>query len=474
MPRNIFSAPRALWVGVPLALFLYFFRLDAVGILGPDEPRYAAIAREMARSGDWITPTLWGSPWFEKPALLYWMSGAAFKLGFGPDLAPRVPVATMTIAFLGFYWWILNREFGCSPATIATLILGTCAAILFFSQAGVTDLPVTATFSAAILLALPWIARRETRYLPIAAAMLGLAVMAKSLPPLALSAPLVIRWRWWRDLVRWRVILPFLAIALPWHVLCYLPNGRPFIETLFIEHQFGRFTSGALQHVQKWWFYGPVLLGLLLPWTPLLGLLLRRGQYRDTRRLFLLAIFLFGLVLFSASVNKLPGYLLPLFPSLVALIALALVEARSAAPWLAACALLLVAFPIAAPILPEAVAVGLSRAPRPAFHWTWILPLIAAAAAWALESAQRRIAATGVIALGAALGLIYLKVAAAPEVDRLASARTLWRSIAPHANEACIDKVNRTWQYGLNYYSVTPLPECSEDPRPLHVVQPIP
>ena len=68
MPRKI---PRLLWLAVPLAYFLYFYRLDAAGLIGPDEPRYASIGREMARSGDWITPRLWGLPWFEKPALLY-------------------------------------------------------------------------------------------------------------------------------------------------------------------------------------------------------------------------------------------------------------------------------------------------------------------------------------------------------------------------------------------------------------------
>src|SRR6185369_10458677 len=144
-----------LWVVLPLAYLLYFFRLDAVGLLGPDEPRYASIGREMARSGDWITPRLWGAPWFEKPALLYWMTGAAFRAGLGADLAPRLPVALVAVAFLIFYWWILNREFGCRAAWLATIMLGTSAGWFFFGHAGVPDLPVSATFSAAMLLALP-------------------------------------------------------------------------------------------------------------------------------------------------------------------------------------------------------------------------------------------------------------------------------------------------------------------------------
>src|SRR5262244_3294816 len=108
-----------------LLYWLYLFRLTGTGLLGPDEPRYAAIGREMARSGDWITPRLWGEPWFEKPALLYWMTGAAFRLGLGTELAPRLPVALLTIMFLLFYWWLLRREFGERTAWFATLILAT-------------------------------------------------------------------------------------------------------------------------------------------------------------------------------------------------------------------------------------------------------------------------------------------------------------------------------------------------------------
>jgi len=73
--------PRILLLAIPLVYLLYLFDLNGVGLLSADEPRYAAVSREMARSGDWITPRLWGQPWFEKPVLLYWMEGAAFRLG---------------------------------------------------------------------------------------------------------------------------------------------------------------------------------------------------------------------------------------------------------------------------------------------------------------------------------------------------------------------------------------------------------
>jgi 4-amino-4-deoxy-L-arabinose transferase-like glycosyltransferase len=465
------KVPRLAWLVLPAAYFLYFYGLGAIGLLGPDEPRYASIAREMAHSGDWITPRLWGQPWFEKPALLYWMIGGAFRLGLGEDLAPRLPVALLSAAFLAFYWWILRREFGCQQAWFSVLILGTCGAWLGFSEVGVPDLPLTATFSAAMLLALPWLARGDARWLPAAAALLGLAVMAKGLVPIVLAAPLALAGRRWRELIRPRVIVPFVAVAAPWYLLCYLKNGRPFLDTFFWQQQVARLTSPALMHVEPWWYYLPVLAAALLPWTPLAGLLLTRRAYTDPARRFLLAWALFGLVFFSISTNKLPGYVLPLLPAIAALMGLALAEIANARIWIAACALLLVVLLAAGPMLPDAVAEGLSRAPLPAFHWTWLAAAAIAAGAWGLESHKRRLAAVASIAVCVAAAMVWLKRVDAPEIDRAASVRGLWREIEGRSNKVCVDSMSRSWRYGLNYYSVTPLPDCPAQPRPLEIKQ---
>jgi 4-amino-4-deoxy-L-arabinose transferase-like glycosyltransferase len=87
--------------------FQYFYMLGGVGVIEPDEPRYAAIGQAMAQSGDWVTPRLWGSPWFEKPALLYWMTAAGFEVGLSKDTAGRVPVAILSIAFLAAWFLLL-------------------------------------------------------------------------------------------------------------------------------------------------------------------------------------------------------------------------------------------------------------------------------------------------------------------------------------------------------------------------------
>jgi hypothetical protein len=83
-----------------------------------------------------------------------------------------------------------------------------------------------------------------------------------------------------------------------------------------------------------------------------------------------------------------------------------------------------------------------------------------------------RMAAVFVIAAGATAGVAYWKIAFLPEVDRVASARPIWKRIAPVAGEVCVENIHRNWRYGLNYYTGVPLlPECSMQARPLHIQQ---
>src|SRR5712691_3254497 len=93
------------WPGAPILLALtaalLLFRLGAVPLLGPDEPRYARVAVEMHRSGDLVTPTLQGRPWLEKPALYYWLASAAYAVFGETELAARLPAAAAGLALVG-------------------------------------------------------------------------------------------------------------------------------------------------------------------------------------------------------------------------------------------------------------------------------------------------------------------------------------------------------------------------------------
>jgi 4-amino-4-deoxy-L-arabinose transferase-like glycosyltransferase len=434
-----------------LALFfLYLFGLTRTGLLSADEPRYAAVGRAMAATGDWLTPRLWGQPWFEKPALLYWMTAVAFKFGLDQDLAPRLPVALASIAFLVFYWMYVRRHFGESVAFYASAILATSVGWLAYSRVAVTDLPMSACFAVAMLLA-------ATN--PIVAGLfLGLAILAKGLVPLALFLPAV--WYLQRQPVRiaWTVGIA-LAVAAPWYIAVTVRNGWPFINEFFIKHHFARFATGALLHERPFWFYVPVLAGAVFPWTPLLAGLCRRSLYQGREERFLLAWVLFGFVFFSISRNKLPGYLLPLLPALGILMALGLAQMRDARWALSVSGALLGLVPAIADALPQALAEGASHT---RLHLNFPCFVIAAGLA-SLPWLVRLDWALGAIAGAFTILVVYVVWTICPILDQTVSARQYW-FVHSHDRAICTDSRSRSWRYGLDYYAQRIVPDCNHTP----------
>lgn len=454
-------------LAIPFVFLLYFYRIAGVGVLGPDEPRYASIGREMALSGDWITPRLWGQPWFEKPALLYWMIASGQRMGLGDDLSPRVPVAVLSVAFLAFFYWRLRRLFGGEPAFAATAILGTSALWVAFSQVGATDLPMAALFSVAVLLGAEWLRDGDERVLPFAGIALGLAVLAKGLVPVALMAPLV-----WQGRRRFRglaIVGVFTVLAAaPWYAAMTARFGLPFLEDFFWKHHFERFASVALAHPRPLWFYFPVLVGALFPWSPVLVLLGQRKLWSDAAARCCVGVAAWGFLFFSLSTNKLPGYLLPLLPALAVLGGLALTESGRWRAVVVCAALGLTLVPAVAAVLPLALDRGLSRAGVDIrLVWSGMPLALVALAVWRLP----RAAALAVVA--GALGLCagYMKARVFPVLEERVSARSLWREVADRAQETCVGPVHRNWRYGLNYYSVSPLPDCPETGPGLRIEQ---
>jgi 4-amino-4-deoxy-L-arabinose transferase-like glycosyltransferase len=441
--------------------FLYVFGLTRTGLIGPDEPRYAAIGRAMAETGDWVTPRLWGKPWFEKPPLLYWMTAAAFQAGLDQDLAPRLPVALFSVGFLIYFFLALRREFDPRAAFYATAILATSAGWLAFSHVAVTDLPMSAAFAAAMLITWGRRFRLPTQAIS-AGVLLGLAVLAKGLVPLALFLPAV----WFlRHRVR-DLLVVFAAasvVALPWYAAATWNNGAAFLQEFFWKHHVERFMTGSLLHERPFWFYFPVLLAGLFPWSPLLLLAFSKSILGDHRARFLAAWFAWGFVFFSLSRNKLPGYLLPLLPPVAALLGLAIsrTQARAAkmVALVATSAAMLWFIPAIQDMLPEALLHGFSHAQ---FHLPllWILPALALTLVCGLlEWAGRRNVAITLISTVIVLSVARLVLGTYPELDQSVSPRSFW--ISHKDSITCSSDDNRSWRYGLNYYAGREIPDCN-------------
>jgi len=337
-------------------LICLFGHLGAIGLLGPDEPRYAWIARAMAETGDWITPRLYGSPWFEKPILYYWAAALGFGLHLPSEWAARLPLAIAALAAALGIAWLGWKHYGfeeCpwSPALLAPLFFSTSVAAIGFSRAATPDMLFSASITiamacAAIILRQAGVLRGPTNpalaehrsdfpAVCLFGAFLGLAVLAKGPAAIILAGGAIGIWalatKHWRAAFRMLhpiAIASFLIVALPWYVLCARRNPD-FIRVFLFQHNFERYVSDVFQHRQPFWFFIPITLLALIPWTAFLipaareGLALwRTKSWRDSPTFFFSCWAIFPILFFSFSQSKLPSYILPGIPALALVMAI--------------------------------------------------------------------------------------------------------------------------------------------------------
>jgi len=311
---------------------------EPVGLVGADEPRYAQVAREMLERHDWVTPTLWGKPWMEKPPLYYWLTGIAYRAAGGVhDWAARLPSVALTILMVLFiYFW--SRRFYRGMQLDAALITAASAMVIGFSRGASTDMPLTAAFTIAMLSWFAWYKERDRAWLLAFYFFLGVGTLVKGPVAVFLAAATVVIFiglrREWSLLLRtlwWAGVVLFLAIALPWYIAVQRANPD-FFRVFIFQHNLERFASDLYRHSQPFWYYIPIALLGLVPWVAFVmdamvdavrgwRFSVEQPEGQEDLRLFLAIWFLFPIVFFSFSRSKLPGYILPAIPAATILLA---------------------------------------------------------------------------------------------------------------------------------------------------------
>lgn len=325
------------------ALVLFFFKLGSIGFLGPDEPRYGQVAREMFERNDFITPTLLGRTWFEKPALLYWLIIGFYHLLDPCELAARLPNAIFATANLIIIYQIAKRAGGSIYGLFSSLVLASSGLYFALARATSFDMPLTFSFTAAIAAFHLADTEKEKRsfYLILFYIAVGISMLAKGLVGLVLIGAIVssyiILTGQLRTIFTFRPflgLLIFLLVISLWYVPVTLKHGQLFIDEFFIQHHLQRFTSNKYHHPGPIYFFLLVILGGVFPWSAfllkgvksLIGVRptgLNWFNFEDKKERLLLLTFLWALIpliFFSLSSSKLPGYILPVFPAVALLI----------------------------------------------------------------------------------------------------------------------------------------------------------
>jgi 4-amino-4-deoxy-L-arabinose transferase-like glycosyltransferase len=317
-----------------IIIAFYLYGLGHLPLLGPDEPRYAQVAREMFLRGDLITPTLGQHTWFEKPALLYWMMiGAAKVFGVNEWSARLGPAlcGLLTIAAI----WRVGREVERSGvpgfALWSALVAASCLGLIVFSRAASFDIVVTMTATWALALFLLHELTKKTSFLAGFYVFVGLSLLAKGLVgivvPFGVIGSYYLLRRTWperRVFVSLFWGLPLAAaVAALWYGPVIAKHGWTFIDEFFIQHHFARYVSNKYKHPQPIYFFPAIILMLALPWTAFLvdalakvrGWSWRGADNLNVVRVFSLAWLALPIVFFSFSGSKLPGYVLPALPA---------------------------------------------------------------------------------------------------------------------------------------------------------------
>ena len=305
-------------------------------LLLPDEGRYVGVAWEMLQSGDWLTPTINGLPFFHKPPLFYWITAAALG-AFGPHELPArlAPLLGATASALSLLW--LTRRWS-SPALVqsATGLL-LCLPIFYVgAQFANLDMLVAGCISVtiaalahAVLCAESGLTARKTLIVAWLGAALG--VLAKGLIGFVLPALVLLLWllmtrrlRLLGRLLWWPALLLFVAIAAPWFIA--MQRRYPgFFDYFFVEQHVRRFAQGGFNNVQPVMFYPVVLLLLGLPWTLWAWRAAQRAwkglNAPQALRALMFCWFAVVLVFFSLPQSKLIGYVLPAVPPMAWLLA---------------------------------------------------------------------------------------------------------------------------------------------------------
>jgi 4-amino-4-deoxy-L-arabinose transferase-like glycosyltransferase len=482
----------------------YFSHLGAIGFVGPDEPRYAWIARDMAESGDWITPRLYGKPWFEKPPLYYWGAAVSFKLFGVSEAAARLPSAISALLATLAMAWLAWRVYDAETARWLLLLLPTTVGMIGFSHAAATDMPFSAMLTMAMVCAAVVVGlvperssqdgaqhaaplrderdaapQRGWLALILFGFFLGLAVLAKGPAGIILCGGAVFFWalfaKRWREALRLfqpAAIAAFCATALPWYILVARRNPD-FFRIFIIEHNFKRYLTPEFQHIQPFWFYVPVLCIALMPWTFASFILAmggarrwQAGDRRNSRSLFLVSWVLVPIIFFSISKSKLPGYVLPaIFPlGLLVASALSVRIHRTLAEgrWICvSIGLTLITIGILAFLQIESISFGWAPVVLTAGGIAVLMLGLGPQFATALLTGVGTVVATILVAFAGSTGKsLDQRLSVRPSIE---AAAIVWKDFSPEQSSTY--RLQRSFQFALNSYFHREVPEWSPDSR---------
>jgi 4-amino-4-deoxy-L-arabinose transferase-like glycosyltransferase len=321
---------------VGVCLIIYFINLGQWDLRNPDEPRYAQVAREMVRGGDWILMHFNGATYPDKPPLFFWLIALSSFLWQGfTSFSARFPSAlfgTLTVVLT----FLLGRRFySTRTGFLSGLILATSYRFADLSVRAGMDTTLTFFTTASLFCFIHWHKNmKEGRECSsIYGFYVGMALGTLTKGPVGLFIPLLVGLVYliyekdWQAIRRMRLLtglLLFMGITLAWYLPAVMKGGRGYLQVTLIHHTVNRYVTGWSQ-AAPFYFYFFSLPGGFLPWSFFLPGAVAYGYskvmtVKKKEFFFLLIWCVVTFVFFSLSKDKRHLYLLPLYPAVALLV----------------------------------------------------------------------------------------------------------------------------------------------------------
>lgn len=306
------------------------------------EAMYALIPQQMYDSGDWLTPTLNGVPYLDKPPLLYWLTLTGYFLLGASAWTARLATLAIGLGEIWFTYVIGRRLLGVRPAWLGGFVLLTSVGFFTLHLQILTDHLVTLGLLAALAVLVSGEERPSWRRAVLFQIALAVGFLSKGLIGLAFPLLILAGDAWLRRRPRLLTLaldprgwLVFLVLTVPW--FWAMEQVHPgFLRHHLINEQFLRFLGQRHPPdiipfpLPGFWLF---LFIWLLPW----GLLLPEALYRfwrgtaapdparRARLLLLWAAVVMGF--FSISSSRIEYYSLPALPALALILGWRLAKA---------------------------------------------------------------------------------------------------------------------------------------------------
>lgn len=300
-----------------LCLILFFFCNWLIPVTDPTENCYALTAKEMLQAGDYFSPRIYGNFWYDKPIFFYWEILLAYGIFGVNEFALRFFPAVFATLGVFLTYFFASRMFNKKVAFAAAVILATAPEYWYIAHAIITDMTLFCAISTTLMTFYFSYTEKKPKYLYIAFAAAGVAVLTKGpigflLPGLIILLFLIsqkdLKYLWRGEILKGVALV--LAINAVWYLPMYIMHGQQFFIDLIGVHNFLRATVSEHPENDVWYYYAMVfVIGFGIWILPLFKI--RKFQPLDSRRRFLIIWAVTVFVVFQSFATKYPTYTLP-------------------------------------------------------------------------------------------------------------------------------------------------------------------